>query len=282
MTCRTGTSSASVDLRTDSHVHTSLCNHASGTMEEYVLAALERGFTAITFLEHLEAGISYIERTWLTDTDFASYFREGERLRKKYRDRLTIRLGVEVGFNPLAVDGLRASLARYPFELVGISYHFFFDGRHHLNMFSRRPENIAALSALGTDRILSSYFTGLQEAVRALDGQVLCHLDAGLRHLPGLRFTSGHQGQIDQLLSLLREKKMLLEINTSGFALRGEPYPSRSILNRALALGIPLTAGSDAHQPGQVGRYFDRIPSFLSSAGQPIDPDAADDVEAPA
>jgi histidinol-phosphatase (PHP family) len=264
MTSRTGTTSAAVDLRADTHVHTSLCNHASGTMEEYVLAALDRGFSTITFLEHLEAGISYFERTWLTDTDFASYFREGERLRKKYRDRLTIRLGVEVGFNPQAVNSLRASLARYPFELIGISYHFFFDGRNHLNMVSRRPENIAALSALGTDRILDCYFTGLQEAIRSLDGQVLCHLDAGLRHLPGLRFTAGHQGQIDQLLTLLREKKMLLEINTSGFALRGEPYPAREIVGRALALGIPLTVGSDAHQPGQVGRCFDRVPAYLA------------------
>jgi histidinol-phosphatase (PHP family) len=169
-----------------------------------------------------------------------------------------------VGFNPRAVDSLRAALARYPFELVGISYHFFFDGRQHLNMVSRRPENIAALTALGTDQVLSSYFTGLQEAVRALDGQILCHLDAALRHLPGLRFSAGHQAQIDELLSLLREKKMLLEINTSGFALRGEPYPARAILSRALQLGIPLTVGSDAHQPGQVARYFERVQEYLA------------------
>jgi len=263
-------------------VHTSLCNHASGTMEEYVLAALERGLSAITFLEHLEAEIRYIERTWLTDADFASYFKEGERLRKKYRGRLTIRLGVEVGFNPRAVEGLRAALARYPFEQVGISYHFFFDGQRHLNMVSRRPENIAALTALGIDRILSSYFSGLQEAVRTLDGHILCHLDAGLRHLPDLHLTAGHLAQIDELLSLLQGNKMLLEINTSGFALRGEPYPARAILRRALALGIPLALGSDAHQPSQVGRFFDKLPAYISGAGQPVDPHAADDVGAPA
>ena len=58
-------------------MHTSLCNHAGGTMEEYVLAALERDLAAITFLEHLEAGISYFERTWLTETDFAELFQGG-------------------------------------------------------------------------------------------------------------------------------------------------------------------------------------------------------------
>ena len=45
-----------IDLRTDGHVHTSLCNHASGTMEEYVKAAIGKGLEAIVFLEHLETG----------------------------------------------------------------------------------------------------------------------------------------------------------------------------------------------------------------------------------
>ncbi|MHB8809340.1 MAG: histidinol-phosphatase [Desulfobulbaceae bacterium] len=255
-----------IDLHADSHIHTSLCNHASGTMEEYVLAAVERGLSTITFLEHLEAGIRYIERTWLTEADFASYFREGERLKKKYRDRLTIRLGVEVGFNPEAVEELRAALARYPFELIGISYHFFFDGRQHLNMVSRRPENIAALLALGADRMLRSYFAGLREAIDTLDGHVLCHLDAGMRHLPDLLLTAEHLAQVDEVLAGMARKNMTMEINTSGFALRGEPYPAKAILGRAIKLGIPLAVGSDAHQPGQVGRYFDRVPGFLSES----------------
>ncbi|MHB1349712.1 MAG: histidinol-phosphatase HisJ family protein [Desulfobulbaceae bacterium] len=258
---------SALDLTADNHVHTSLCNHAGGTMEEYVQAALALGLTALTFLEHLEAGISYFERTWLTDEDFDAYFREGERLRRKYRDRIAIRLGVEVGFNPEAVDELRAALARHPFELVGISYHFFPHAGRHLNLVSRRPENIAALTALGADQVLSGYFSGLREAVLALDGGMLCHLDAALRHLPGgPELTASHQAQIDDLLALLREKQMILELNTSGFALRGEPYPARPILARAMALGIPLAAGSDAHQPEQVGRSFERVAEYLAGA----------------
>ena len=43
----------------DYHVHTSLCNHASGTMEQYVQAAVAKGLNTICFLDHLtlqEAG----------------------------------------------------------------------------------------------------------------------------------------------------------------------------------------------------------------------------------
>ena len=63
----------------------------------------------------------------------------------------------------------------------------------------------------------------------------------------------------------MRERGIGLEINTSGFALRGEPFPRREIVRRALTMGIGLCAGSDAHRPDQVGRYFDRIPAWLKN-----------------
>ena len=33
----------------------------------------------------------------------------------------------------------------------------------------------------------------------------------------------------------------------------------------AVERGIPLSAGSDAHRPEDVGRYFDRLPAYLAS-----------------
>ena len=86
-----------IDVKTDGHVHTRLCHHASGEMEEYVQAAIARGLEKIIFLEHLEMGIRYFESTWLSEEDFAYYFKEGERLREKYRGAVEIGLGVEVG-----------------------------------------------------------------------------------------------------------------------------------------------------------------------------------------
>lgn len=254
-----------VNLLEDNHVHTRLCNHAAGEMEDYVLAAIGRGLTAITFLEHLEVAIHYFERTWLTEEDFTFYFREGERLREKYRDRIGIQLGVEVGYNPQAIDLLKSRLRELPWDRTGLSYHFLFDGEKHLNMVSRRRENIDALTALGTGKVVTSYLDGLIQGVRELDCQILCHLDAVMRHhSPALQFHASHWEQVDTLLQLMRDKRMALELNTSGFTQRDTPYPCHRIVRRAVELGIPLIAGSDSHRPGQVGRDFDRLPSFLA------------------
>lgn len=251
------------DIKADNHVHTRLCNHAHGEMEAYVLAAAKAGLHTLTFLEHLETGINYDHRTWLTDDDFDWYFKEGRRLKERYADRITIKLGVETGYNPNAVADLRERLANYPWELIGLSYHFYFNGSRHLNMVSRRQDNIDALAAIGVDRIISDYFSGLLQATQALDCDVLCHLDAVMRHYPNIRFNEAHQRQIDQLLEAMKKKGIALEINTSGFAIRGEPYPEAYIIAKALGLGIPLMAGSDAHRPEHVGRYFDRLPEWI-------------------
>ena len=43
-------------------------------MEQYVQSAIGKGLRHMVFLEHLEEGINYPERTWLTEEDFGLLF----------------------------------------------------------------------------------------------------------------------------------------------------------------------------------------------------------------
>ena len=253
-----------IDLRGDHHIHTHFCNHASGTMEDYVQSALSKGLKSMTFLEHLECNILYDHRTWLTRELFKEYFREGKTLQSRYDGLISIRLGVEVGYNPASVAELRRQLARFPFEHVGMSYHFYFAENRHLNMVSRRQDNLDALADIGPNRVLDEYFSGLIHACNALPCDKICHLDAVLRHMPGLCFQKRHEEKVEQLLQIMRIKNIALEINTSGIDIRSHPYPAANILSRARELAIPLVAGSDAHKPSQVGRHFSRIAAYHS------------------
>ncbi|MCB2215483.1 histidinol-phosphatase [Desulfofustis glycolicus] len=263
-----------LDLSADGHVHTYLCGHATGTMEDYVIAAIDKGLQRITFLEHLEAGIDYAPRTWLCDDDFDFYFSEGDRLRSRYGDRLQIGLGVEVGYNPECPEVIIERLASRSWDRIGLSYHFHRlpDTRRHLNLLSRKRDNLEIMERYGCEELLSHYFDALIEAVATIPADVLCHLDAGLRHLPGRRFSGAHRQQIEVLLAAVRRSGMALEVNTSGFDLQGTPFPPTDILKRANELGIALIPGSDAHQPSDVGRYFDRLPELLSATRQPLPP----------
>ena len=257
----------SVDLQTDGHVHTRLCHHATGEMEEYVLAAIDRGLRRIVFLEHLETGIVCKRSTWLSEADFDYYFAQGERLRRKYRGRIQVETGVELGYNAERREEILARIGSRPWARIGISCHFlrFADTDDHLNLLSKHQEYRREAQRIGCERILDRYFDSLIEAVRLLPGSVLCHLDAALRYVPGIRFSPHHHRQIDQLLVEVKARGMALEINTSGIAIRGEPFPARGILARAIELGIPLAVGSDAHRPEDVGNHFATLPDYLLS-----------------
>ncbi len=253
-----------IDISTDGHVHTKYCGHAVGEMEEYVVAALEKGLKRLIFLEHFEAGINYFELTWLTPDKFAQYWREGEELKKKYEGRIELGLGVEVGFNPLCIDETRDFLSSYAWDRVGLSCHFFYHQGRHVNMLSRKKANLTEFSRIGISHMLEVYLNNLLEAVGQIPVDVICHLDAALRHHDQVRFEQKHLELIETILQEAKEQQIALEVNTSGFPLRGEPFPSLSILKMAQKQELTFVAGSDAHRPQDVGRYFDRLPELLN------------------
>ena len=107
----------------DLHVHTSYCNHAAGEMEEYVLAAIEAGLEEIGFLEHLEAGLEMPRRVWMQGSDIPRYWEQGRKLGEKYRDRIKVSLGLEVGVNPDRVETLLEVMRAYQWDYIGLSCH---------------------------------------------------------------------------------------------------------------------------------------------------------------
>lgn len=231
-------------------------------------AAIRKKLKKIIFLEHMEEGIhSFQGKTWLTEDEFDSYFFEGERLRSVYKGVIEIGLGVECGYNPDCGAALKTRLGKRCWDQVGISYHFLkIEGlEHHLNMFSRKQENILLARENGAENILNRYFTTLTEAVGCVPGTMLCHLDAALRFLPEISLTPTHYGLIDILLQAVKSNNLAIEINTSGVDIRREQFPNRRILAMALDYEIPMVFGSDAHKPEEVGRHFTSLKTTLFS-----------------
>ncbi len=251
-------SSLGCSIHSDNHVHTNLCGHAKGEMEEYVQAAISKRLKRLVFLEHMEEGISAPGPSWLSESDFDYYFDEGERLQGKYQDIIEIGMGVECGYNPEYKETLKKRLAKRKWEHIGISCHFLKieNDVHHLNLLSKKSENVKRATELDTNILFSRYLDTLLEAITELDGSVLCHLDAAFRWVPGHILLDHHYQQIDFLLAQVAAKNMALEINTSGINIRNEPFPNSRILDLAIQHKMTFQLGSDAHQPSDVCNHF--------------------------
>ena len=254
-----------IDPRNDGHIHTALCNHATGTMEEYVLAAIQAGMHHICFLEHMEEGIASKRKSWLSEDDFALYFREGARLKEEYAHQISIGIGVEVGYNPEHVARLRVRIARREWDRIGLSYHFHRPPgeNYHLNLVSKSDIRLQQLPIEQAEIIEKAYYSNLIDAVETIPATVLCHLDGVLRYHPQRDLLEPPWPLIEALLDTMQRKNIGLEINTSGLTIRGEVFPARKILGMALQRKLPLFAGSDSHRPEDVGYGFEKLEDLL-------------------
>lgn len=257
-----------IDPLSDGHIHTPLCHHATGSMEEYVLAAIEAGMREVCFLEHMEEGIDSHRTTWLTEDDFTVYFNEGERLKEKYAQKLTIGIGVEVGYNPEHVGSLQKRLSQRNWDRLGLSYHFHRppEKNYHLNLVSKSDRRLQHLSVKHARKIEEAYYTNLTDAVEKIPATVVCHLDGVLRYYPGRDQLEPPWHLIEALLDTMQKREVALEVNTSGLAIRREVFPCGRILGMAVQRKLPLLAGSDSHRPQDIGHGFETLAAIISQA----------------
>lgn len=247
----------------DGHIHTYLCGHAVGEMEEYVQSAIGQGLQEMVFLEHYETAVHYFEKTWLSPAEFTYYQQEGLRLRSKYAQQIKVGIGVEVGLNPDDIGDAATCIASFPWDRVGLSYHFLAQGQNHINMVSRKAENIARLAAYGHERVLGNYLRGLLAGVQGLKVDVVCHLDAVMRFSAGVEWRAEHLGLLAEIFTVMAAKAIALEINTSGLALGREVFPAAWLRAMAQEYNLSYLYGSDAHRPGAVGQFFNQLPQDL-------------------
>lgn len=249
--------------RRDLHVHTPYCNHAAGPMEDYVLAAMDRGLEEIGFLAHVECEVRRSQHTWLNPQQLDQYWDEGHELRERYQDRIRVSLGVEVGLNPRALDGLDRLIHRHSWDRVGLSFHYVTDAeRDQVNICSRRDVargEVAERDLLALNR---HYYEVLRQGVERFRPFMVCHLDVLRRNLPDCSEHPTVQPRIELLLQTMGATGCALEVNTAGYVHRphglSHPYPAPWILARAMELGLPLAFCSDSHAPREVARHFEQ------------------------
>ena len=84
-------------MKINLHTHTERCGHATGADEEFVLAAIDAGFTTLGFSDHTpfpyEDG--YVNGTKMLPEELDGYIASVLSLKEKYRDQIEILLGLE-------------------------------------------------------------------------------------------------------------------------------------------------------------------------------------------
>lgn len=247
----------------DYHVHTALCNHACGSTAAYVAAAYAKGIREICFLDHLTL-MPPEDANTMAVAEIPFYLSAVRNLATAWEGKVRVLAGLEVDYHPDAIPAICDILGMYDFDLVGFSVHF----AGGFNLASRRGRK--AYADRDPESICHLYIDKLESMVETAGFDVICHLDLMEKFAPSLSPSAADRifVRMEKILDKVAATGAAVEVNTAGIDhLMARPYPSLPLLAACRKRQIPVTMGSDAHTPQEVGRHFAAGFSLLSAAG---------------
>ena len=250
----------------DYHTHSRLSPDGRASMAEMARAAYQAGLHEICFTDHVEP------ISWGTGAlrplpyDWGTLSREFQEARAEMGDRMTLRLGIELGDAVQDFAHTEKLLEGCPdLDFVIGSIHMLSSAMGDMDLYNFQPRDEEEAHAGIRDYL---------EQVRRLtewDGpfSVLGHLTLPLRYLNELRgfhlTFDGYEKEVEQILRSLIAKGRGLELNSN----RGnDPLPGAPWLKMYRELGGEIiTIGSDAHVPAQVGCFIRERRELLKQCG---------------
>lgn len=249
-------------MRYNYHTHTERCFHARGRDEAFVLAAIEAGYDEIGFADHspwpYEGG--FVSGIRMHAGELAAYCDSIKALREKYKDKISIRLGLECEYFPKYFPWLKEKIAHHGIDYIICGHHFSYD-----------EPNSVYNGSLHTPEGLEQYKKDILQALDEGIFSYIAHPDIFMRGYDGF------DGKCEEVTRAIIERAVEtntpLEYNLLGLkhgindGKAGYPHPS---FWKIAGEYKPLTViGVDAHTPEAYGEdeLYRRAEEFLSSCG---------------
>lgn len=245
-------------MRIDLHNHTTLCHHASGSMDEYITKAIDLGIDIYGFSCHSPMDFDPSYRMKLEELPL--YCQMVEKIQNKYKNKIEILLGLEVDFIDTREDLLKKEIFQYPFDYLIGSVHFLGDWGFD------NPEFMGEYAKRNIQECWEKYLYSITKMAKSGLFQIVGHFD--LLKIFGYIPTQKCHQYIQKTLEVIKNHEMILEINASGLRKPiQEQYPSIEILTMAKKIGVQITFGSDSHSVEQVGFGYEKCLKIAKDTG---------------
>lgn len=247
----------------DFHTHTSFSGDCKYPMETQILHAIKHNFVKLCFTDHYD--YDYPSTPELAfDIDLPNYYKTFLELKEKYKDKIQLLFGIELGLQPHIYDTVNKVINDYPFDFVIASTHVVdkldpYFGSYYSNKTKKEA--------------YTRYLEDILHNVTNYDNyNVYGHLDYIIRygHYEDKKlYYYNYSELIDKILMQIIETGHGIELNTSGYRKNlNEPHPNIEIIQRYRQLGGEIiTVGSDAHFPKHLAYNFDRAYKVLKECG---------------
>ena len=251
----------------DTHIHTNNSPDSKQSIDTVCTTAIEKGLSAVSICDHAEVSLFHMD-------DFhkliANSIEDVKMTQGKYGNKIKILQGIEISEFFWDEEKLSGFLSLSDYDVILGSVHRV-DCVEHSDSYSRVV--MSETSEENLHVFLRTYFADMIQMIENYDFDVLSHLTVPLRYING-KYGRGieisrYNDTIRKILSMIIEKGIALEINTSGLdTLINCTFPDEKHVRWYKEMGGELvTIGSDAHSPDRIGYGFDRAKKMLKDIG---------------
>lgn len=244
------------------HTHSTFCD-GKNTPEEIVLAALEKGFSAIGFSGHGYTGFDL--RYCMKDTD--SYVAEIRRLKQKYKSEIQIYLGVE--------EDAFSYTDREKFDyIIGSSHYFCVDGKYYpIDSNHDYFKKCLELFEYDVVKMAHTYYSSFYNYIIKRRPDIIGHFDLITKfdeiHPAGILDSGEYNAIVEKYTASIADMGCAFEVNTGAISrgYRTSPYPAENLLHILKKNGAKLILASDSHDIKTLDFGFDSARQYLKDIG---------------
>ena len=245
------------------HTHTARCMHAVGTDEEFILAAIEAGYTVIGFSDHSpwHYNSDFVSHMRMHESEFDEYYHSIKALKEKYKDQIEVFIALECEYFPQYMDWLKKLVEDYQLDYIILGNHYYQTDELRL-YFGRKCRE---------DDFFMKYIDSCIEGMKTGMYACLAHPDLFMRGRD--QFDELAREQSYRLCRAAKELNIPIEYNLAGVQtndLTGQDgYPYDEFWKIAVEVGNDIIIGVDAHEPlcFTDTQYFDDSYAKLKAMG---------------
>lgn len=247
----------------DYHIHSELCRHATGSLEDYVIHAIKIGLKEIGISEHIP--YEYLPDSPLIprleygmpEEQIKFYFEETTRLREKYSGKIILKTGMEIDYYTPNQDAIQRFINTHKDKLdyiIGSVHYIYMDP---VGVWPVDDERYCQYNAVGVDNAYNTYLDQMIKLVQTGLYDILAHIDLPKKHGYRPNDKLSYMKRIESILDLVKKKNMVIEMNTAGLRKYvKEPYPELTLLKMIIERDIPMILSSDSHKPEEIAYNF--------------------------
>lgn len=255
------------------HSHCTFCDGKS-EMEEFVVFAIRKGIKSYGFSSH--APLPFLTKWTMKVEAFDDYRLEFNRLKAKYKHDIELHFGLEADFIVDCYDIDNEFFKNKSFDyLIGSIHYLDKIADNHFFCIDGDVEEF-------DDSLKTVYDGDINAAVQRFFEISALMIEKGgfdiIGHFDKISLNASnyksfdisalvYKNQVAEILQLVKEKGLIMEINTKSLLKKGFTYPHQQFYSLMNELQIPIVVNSDCHYPMNVIDGFEPTFAALKNAG---------------